>query len=190
MKIFGIGVNKTGTKSLGHALKTLGFDNNHNFDFKLIEEAKADDLTRIQDIINKHDSFEDWPYPLIYKKLDELYPDAKFILTLRKDPDTWFHSLVKHSKLTGPTKHREAIYGFSMPAQENKKAHIKYYNKHNNGVVEYFKDRPDKLLILNFETMDHQELWTKLCAFLGIEEVPEKRFPHMVYGKLRNRKKN
>ena len=119
MKIFGIGVNKTGTKSLGHGLHILGFKNNHNFDFKLIEDAQNGDLTQIQQIINKHDSFEDWPYPLIYKKLDELYPDAKFILTTRKDTDTWFHSLVKHSKLTGPTKHREAIYGHLMPTYEN-----------------------------------------------------------------------
>ena len=46
--------------------------------------------------------------------------------------------------------------------------------RHNAEVVEYFKDRPDDLLVMDITKEDP---WPRLCAFLG-EPVPSVPFPH------------
>ena len=49
------------------------------------------------------------------------------------------------------------------------------YEKHNEAVREYFKDRPEKLLTMCFENGDG---WNKLLPFLGIEGTPVADWPH------------
>ena len=48
------------------------------------------------------------------------------------------------------------------------------YRKHRQGILEYFKDRPEDLLIMDFAYGDG---WDKLCSFLS-KEIPDEPFPH------------
>ena len=67
-KIFGIGLNKTGTTTLGSCLKQLGYRHS-SFSLELLEASQRGDWSPIQRQIDAHDSFEDWPYPLLFERL-------------------------------------------------------------------------------------------------------------------------
>lgn len=173
LKIFGVGLNKTGTKTLGACMQTLGF-RNKSFDLDLLIDYSSGRFDNIDKIVENHDSFEDWPWPLMVKKFDMEHPEAKFILTLRKDPETWFSSLCKHAELTGPTQARKIVYGYEMP-HGHKNEHIEYYLNHQQEIVNYFKNRENKLLIVSWERGDG---WIELCKFLGQISIPSLSFPH------------
>jgi hypothetical protein len=114
MKVFGIGLNKTGTTTLAACLQELGFRHT-SCNLELTRNAAGGNLTPIFEHADQYESFEDWPWPLIYKELDQKYEDAKFILTRRTDASAWFSSLKRHALRTGPTEYREVAYGYPMP---------------------------------------------------------------------------
>lgn len=173
-KVFGIGLNKTGTTTLSQCLYLLGYRAAPFNDLLLEDVCLRKDFSKLKEWVDQYDSFEDWPYPLIFKELDRMYPGSKFILTLRKTPDTWFDSLKKHSLTTHPLTHsRKMMYGFAFP-HGRKKEHLKIYNEHNQRVREYFKNRPSDLIELCWENGDG---WEELCTFLDCE-IPAKPFPH------------
>ncbi|MFY0608254.1 MAG: hypothetical protein JXR10_16165 [Cyclobacteriaceae bacterium] len=174
MKIFGIGLNKTGTTSLGQALEILGYKKHLKSDLELLNAWSQGSLEVIQAAIDENEVFEDWPWPLTYEWVADKYPDAKFILTTRSSSERWFKSLCKHADKTGPTQFRKIVYGHEMP-HEFMEHHITYYNKHNENVRSFFKDNglTDRLLELCWE---HGDGWNQLCPFLN-HKVPSRDFP-------------
>lgn len=166
MKIFGVGLNKTGTTSLGYALELLGVGKHTSVNLELVRYWKAGNLEPIFKISDEFQIFEDWPWPLLYKELAEKYPSAKFILTKRISSEKWFESLCKHSLETGPTEYRKLIYGSYMP-HDFKKEYIDFYNYHNKNVLQYFNSEgKNRLLELCFEKGNG---WSELCDFLELE---------------------
>lgn len=172
MKIVGIGLNKTGTKSLGYCIQQWGFRH-----VSLCEEAfelwRSGDVPKLLTLVGHYDSFEDWPWPLVYKSIDKRFSGSKFILTKRKDPETWFESLCAHADRTGPTIYRKYIYGYEMP-HGHKNHHIKIYLDHLSSCREYFKKRPNDFLEVCWEEGDG---WSQLSSFLQLE-CPPIPFPH------------
>ncbi|MEM8491540.1 MAG: sulfotransferase family protein [Pseudomonadota bacterium] len=171
-KVFGIGFNKTGTTSLAEALKILGY-RHKSFDDALLEAYSSGDTQAVIDSAVEYDSFEDWPWPLAYRELDEAFPTAKFILTTRTDSGVWFESLRKHAVRTGPTQARHLVFGDSQVGDSNKERLIQMYQEHNQGVRAHFVTRSQQLLELCWES-GHG--WEELCEFLN-EPVPDVRFP-------------
>jgi len=172
-KVFGIGLNKTGTKTLGECLQILGY-RNKSYDLELLRSYAAGDIDIILKVTESFDSFEDWPWPLLFKEFDRNYPDAKFILTTRDNEETWFKSLCSHAEKTGPTEARKIVYSHYMPL-ENPEHHKNFYLLFNQSVCDYFSSRPFKLLTVCWERGD---AWEKICTFLD-RPVPEIPFPHM-----------
>lgn len=173
-KIFGIGLNKTGTTTLSKCGEILGFRCT-GCNRKLLEDVVLkNDFTRLKKIVSRYDLFEDWPWPLVYRQLDNLFPGSKFILTTRRNEERWLNSLKKHSLRTNPVKHcRKLAYGYNFP-HKHEQAHLQFYKKHNDDVRGYFKDRKDAFLEVCWE---HGDGWEKICAFLQ-KEVPDVPFPH------------
>ena len=63
--------------------------------------------------------------------------------------------------------------GKGLPKDD--KAHtLDVYNRHNEAVMNHFKDRPNDLLVVDFT---QGAGWDELCAFLG-HPVPAAPFPH------------
>ena len=93
-KIFCIGFHKTGTTSLETALTMLGYRvtgcNGIND-----PDIEKNVLKMAFELVGQYDAFQDNPWPIIFKELDEKFPGSKFILTLR-DSKSWRHSQVKH----------------------------------------------------------------------------------------------
>lgn len=174
-KVFGIGFHKTGTTSLDVALTTMGYKVcGHRLE--LAEDLFRNDLTRAFEITEQYDAFQDNPWPLLYRELDDRYPSSKFILTIR-DNEKWIKSVTNHFRTTH-TEMRRWIYGVGHP-EGNEELYLAKYQKHNNDVVEYFKHRPDDLLIVSWENGDG---WEKLCHFFG-RPVPSVPFPHANKGR-------
>ena len=171
-KVFCIGFHKTGTTSLEVALTKLGYRVAGSFGTKdpdiadmvhaLAREKAAD-----------YDAFEDNPWPILYRDLDEWYPGSRFILT-RRPPTDWIRSQVKDFATTEPPM-RRWIYGEDAGCPEgNEETYVARYERHNREVLEYFRDRPDDLLVMD---IPKDARWEPLCAFLG-HPVPDEPFPH------------
>ncbi|KYP09969.1 MAG: hypothetical protein A0129_15615 [Limnobacter sp. CACIAM 66H1] len=173
-KIFGIGLNKTGTTTLGECGRILGLRCT-GCDRKLLKDVVArNDFSQIIQKVRCYDLFEDWPWPLVYKDLDEMFPGSKFVLTVRSTEEKWLESLKSHSLRTHPFKHcRKLAYGFNFP-HTHEKDHIEFYKRHNESVRTYFEGRRSDFLELCWENGDGLD---KLCNFLG-HDVPDVPLPH------------
>jgi hypothetical protein len=180
-KVFGIGLSRTGTKSLTLALNMLGFKVAHYPDDEItLKELMAGKYNF--SLLNDFDGITDITVAPFYAQLDQLFPDSKFILTIR-DKQSWLRSVAAHfgkPVFEGTPSNentmllrrllRVAVYG-SYSFNEERFSYV--YDLHYKNVNEYFKDRPESLLIINiFE----EEGWEKLCPFLNLP-IFDKLFP-------------
>ena len=184
-KIFGIGWAKTGTSTLGECLKILGY-NHQSKNFNLVKDIKSGNLTKIIALAKEKETFEDWPWIIVYKEMDKAFPNSKFILTIR-DCDKWICSYLNMLENQGKASEdeiRRIIYGLPFP-NVTKQQLIERYMKHNREVMGYFQYRPKDLLVVNWEKDDG---WQKLCNFVG-KPTPYLAFPHANKGQYAKIKK-
>lgn len=175
MKLFGIGLNKTGTTTLGVCLQQLGFRHT-SWSLPLLEQVAMGQFEPLFEHVAAHDSFEDWPYPLVFAQLDRHFPGSRFILTRRSSPERWLASFEAHALRTDPqvgTRTRSLAYGLPYP-QLDPQAHLRRYEQHLQQVRAYFAQRPGDLLEVCWE---EQASWEPLCAFVQ-RPVPDLPFPH------------
>lgn len=176
VKVFGIGLNKTGTSTLAVCLKELGY-RHLGCRRDLLALYRSGRIDQVLREIDRHESFDDWPYPLMYRDLFERYGSrARFVLTTRSSAVVWLNSLKAHSLRTDPESHcRLLAYGYNYP-HEDEQAHLDLYAAHNADVVKFFADKhaSHQLLRVCWEDGDG---WNELCAFLGVP-TPRRPFPH------------
>jgi hypothetical protein len=183
-KVFCIGFHKTGTTTLEVALKKLGYRVTGSFGTKDPDIAsKVHEMAYT--MAERFDAFEDNPWPILYRELDVRFPGSKFILT-RRPAEAWIRSQVRDFATT-ETPMRRWIYGEGAGCPEgNESVYVERYERHNREVLEYFRDRPDDLLVMD---IPDDAGWEKLCAFLG-HAVPDKPFPHANKASLSRKIKN
>lgn len=175
MKVFGIGCPKTGTKTLGEALSLLGL-RGVSWEPQLLEEVLAGRTEAALEHARRYEAFDDLPWCLLYRELDQAFPGSKFILTVRKDSAAWLksfraHAVLGHGVLLGQDG-RRVKYG--IPRQPVLPEGVAGYEAHNAAVLSYFRDRPGNLLSVCWERGDG---WSELCGFLGLPP-PRLPFPH------------
>lgn len=198
-KIFCIGSGKTGTTSLEQALINFGYDLGPQARAEMLtSECYNRDFDRLIRFCKLHEAFQDAPFCWsdYYKVLDQAFPDSKFILTIRDSGEQWFNSLTNFhgknfsssSSLPSVEDLKNSKYGYLGMAYDNyvcfynypqtplydKDAYIKIYEDRNNEIIEYFKDRPDQLLILN---VSDETAYTDLGRFLNIKIPAGRKFP-------------
>ena len=192
-KIFCIGFNKTGTTTIEKTLKEFNFKLGNQIKGELlIFDWYKRDFKKIIKLCKTANAFQDVPFslPFTYIILDQYFKNAKFILSIRNNEDQWYNSLTKfHSKLFSdgsaiPTckQLKEAEYrykGFVYQTFKliyntkdddiyNKETLINLYNNHNYLVKEYFKSRPEKLIVINVSKKND---YFRLCEFLNIKPL-------------------
>lgn len=190
-KVFGIGFQKTGTSSLSAALTILGYRvkgwlaiNRPDKVQRYVEAGNPITLEKLAaaciPIAQRYDAFEDNPWCLIFRELDAAFPGSKFILTRRKNPQAWVRSVAGHFG-ERQTPIMDFIYGAGRPPKGNEQLYLDRYLRHNAEVIDYFRDRPGDLLILETEKAD----WAPLCAFLGRSAPSLRPYPHANSAKSR-----
>ncbi|MHA6289645.1 sulfotransferase family protein [Maricaulis sp. CAU 1757] len=184
-KIFGLGLSRTGTRSLTSALQILGFDCSHY----PIDEDTYIELSNAQydlTLLRYHDGLTDITTAPFFHQFDKHYPGSKFILTVR-DKEEWLASCSRHwynrpafKDCNDPDEEvhirmrqflRSAVYGCYNYDRER---FSWVYDEHVRRVMEHFKDRPDDLLIID---VCSGEGFEKLAPFLE-RPVPSEPFPH------------
>jgi tetratricopeptide (TPR) repeat protein len=198
-KIFCIGANKTGTTSLKNAFSSLGLTvGDQGIAELLVFDWAQQDYRRIIKYCRSAEAFQDAPFSCddTFQAMDEAFPGSKFILTVRNNADEWYESLVRfHSKIVGkgriPTADDLRQFNYRFPgfvlnglklvfgADESepysRERYIQWYEEHNNKIKQYFKGRPDDLLVLNVAETDAME---RLLVFLGYPYTGQK-MPHL-----------
>jgi hypothetical protein len=185
-KLFGIGLQKTGTNSLTVALNLLGVNTIHYpHDNQTYDELKRAHYNL--SIMQKYQGATDLPIALYYPHLDKQFPNSKFILTVR-DLDSWLTSTENHWRVN------QSLYNENQtsPRPEYKKMALflatsllgchfferqrfSYcYQKHNQDVENYFVNRREDFLILD---VSKSNAWELLANFLN-KPVPNIDFPH------------
>lgn len=172
MKVVGIGFGKTGTSTLAACLRQFGF-RHKTWDKRLYDAYARGDMRAIDAVLAAHDSFDDWPWPMLYRDIDARYPGSKFILTIRKDPETWLRSLETHARRRTRRTRVWQIYDLRPDEFDAAKVRQRYLS-HIQEARAYFKDRPKDFLEVCWEAGDG---WDKLARFLG-KPVPSVPFPH------------
>ena len=199
-KVFCIGFNKTGTTSVEQVLKDFGYPlGNQPAAEMLLHDCNKQDCGRLIRYCQTAEAFQDIPFslPQTYRHLDNAFPKAKFILTIRDSKEQWYQSLLRfHAKLFSSDKNRppsvtdleNALYRykgfgldvmkmvFSYPEVElyDCDYYTKVYEDHNKSVIEYFNDRPGKLLVLN---ISQPNAYQELAYFLNVRVSDRSRFP-------------
>lgn len=176
-KIFILGFHKTGTTSLAKALVVLGYricgfvnpPSNYTPETHTKEELFENTY---KPLLNRYDVFEDTPWFIFYKELLDLYPEAKFILTIRP-VDKWYKSALKHFGGYDRKSFHWIYDGVGDPAGKME-LFISKYKQHNKDVIEYFRKNDKDLLIMN---LPEDFNWDVICNFLNCGK-PLGDFPH------------
>jgi len=189
MKIFEVGLGRTGSRSVTMAAEILGFKAKHGFkkspEYEIDATYKALRGKYDFDIIRDHDFLSNLGTP-IYRQLDRAYPDAKFILTVR-DFNDWFLSCRRN------TVDREDVFDEFDQGEVSYRAFDRLltfgslvitddlakeaYMRHTMEVKEHFRSYmfDDKFITMNVCGGDG---WETLCPFLE-KDIPDVEFPHL-----------
>ena len=192
-KVFCIGLVKTGTTSLGQALKDLGYrvGDQHQGEL-LLKDYVAGNFQSIVEFCRMSDAFQDAPFsfPLTYVALDQHFPNAKFVLSVRDNVEQWYRSLIQfHGNLFGggriPTREDlmratycypgfmwEAIHSvWNTPEDDpyHKPTLAAYYQRHNESVRDYFRTKSNFLEI----NVSDKSAYQRFCEFLGKKPVAD-----------------
>ncbi|MCP2729838.1 sulfotransferase family protein [Limnofasciculus baicalensis] len=170
MKVFGIGMANTENASLTMALNQLGIHVLHSLNEEIILKELMAGKYNLS-IFNEFDGITATAVAPFFPQLDQMFPDSKFILTVR-DRESWLKSVEEtwqikdiRDGLDNEPKNqirilqRVAIFG-TYKFNRERLSYI--YDLHYKTVMEYFKDRPESLLIID---ICGGEGWEKLCPF-------------------------
>ena len=183
MKVFCIGLSKTGTRSLHDALQLLGFRSVHWGGPQLqtavqrgpaireaVERALQEGRPLLEDL-EEADAYSDiHALSVNFDVLDRQYPGSKFILTVR-DMDSWLESRKRHVEANQAMREQGTYQGTFLEVDvAGWRAEAL---SHEERVQTHFVGRPDDLLKIDLAAGDG---WDRLCPFLGVA-TPSEPFP-------------
>lgn len=155
-KVFCIGLGRTGTRSLTRAIQMLGYNTVKN--------------PRDLNILQYFDASSDVLIAANYQQLDVLYPNSKYIITVRDIP-SWLGSWERHNDRSLSRFNNELpqwvkdfrvmLYGqweFDRTVWQAK------YNQHYNSARNYFSGNSNFIVFNIFE----DDRWQKLTQFLAL----------------------
>lgn len=184
-KVFGIGLSRTGTRSLTAALHVLGWDTVHYPTDAASLEAMARGDGDFP-LLRHYDGLTDITTVPFVHELDARYPGSKFVLTTR-EPEGWLRSCENHWRGRSPFEPpqdedhrvhmeirrflRAAVYGCYAFAPER---FVRVRDAHTAAMRAYFAERPGDYLEIDVTA---GQGWETLAPFLGVP-VPPHPFPH------------
>jgi len=160
-KVFVIGYNKTGTTSLGKALKILGYDHSSFNRFVWRAFYKRGDIQSVIRYTSKFESFDDLPWLKedMIPILDESFPNSKWIYPTREE-EAWKRSYTRWSNKMGWVVDEDEGW--------------QNYQQHSEFVRSYFSKRQSDILELSVSQCNGFDI---LAGFLN-KQAPFSDFPH------------
>ncbi len=174
-KVICVGQPKTGTTSLGEALRLLGY-NVAGWNPLLLDQFGKGEIQGIITAYEQYDAFVDlpWSHPLVFPLLESRDPSAVFIQTIRPE-ESWIQSVQRHFASTR-TPDRYRIVDFEKKAT----GLVSQYIERNIQVRKYLSEKNRKILVIDISKGD---TWSELQAFLGLHLNAETMsFPHLNRG--------
>ncbi len=181
-RVFVVGLSKTGTTSMDHALGRLGFLHAHWAHPLTNLLLRPDDATLLE-------AMSDTPVSNAVETLAQRHPAARFILTLRPLA-SWLRSMTGHygrhrgapdmdslrHLVTEPDRapHGEAWRVVHRDLYTRHPDFPTAYAAHEARVEAVFHDAPNRILRFDVVSGDG---YPKLCDFLGLA-VPDEAYPH------------
>jgi len=181
MRIFIIGFNRTGTRSLDNFFSKNGLTTIHWDQGRIARKIKKNhdrDIPILKDypdtlVFSDMEDYKRLNYAHVtyFKDLYHQYPDSKFILNTR-DIENWINSRNNHlkgwyvkelCKLIGTDKD-----GLNIRWRND-------YYSHHKEVSDFFKDKPNKLVIFDIETDNIQ----KIINFISEYNLDKKLYEHI-----------
>ena len=174
LKVFGVGLSRTGTSSLADALVLLGLRVVH-FDHDLLPFLPSEMPFNFEGFYDDFDAALDIPTAAYYEELLHFYPNALFILTDR-DAEGWYRSWSEYLAILRETilppgavetvdvrllhKH---VYGTELPEHDT---WVRSFNAHNENVRATIPSA--QLLHLTREDIQ-SDPFGRICAFLRLD---------------------
>ncbi len=191
-KVFGIGLSRTGTLSLTHALAVLGLRATH-FPMDRATRAEIANYLRANDsstslrltALARWDAITDTPAACTYDALDRAYPGSRFVLTVR-DRESWllsceryWHDVLLPLLERRPPEVRDYINLINRAIYETEVFDSGLFNaaydRHLISVTDHFHGRSRDFIVLD---LGAGEGWAELCSFLQ-RPPPQRPFPHL-----------
>jgi hypothetical protein len=172
VKIFCIGLNKTGTISLDQALGELGFTTLHwgGPASRLAVERAIREGKPLLEHLPDCDAYSDIQrLSTSFDVLDQQYPGSRFILTTRPI-DGWLDSRRRHVERNRERRARGEYDGTFLEIEPDRWR--AQFIDHHARVERYFAGRDD-MLVMRITEGDGYE---RLCPFLGVPR-PSTPFP-------------
>ncbi len=94
---------------------------------------------------------------LLYQELDRQYPGSKFILNIRRKED-WLLSRCNHKTKYNSDLLQRVAKQYGMSTAKTYALWSEHWDSHIKGVLEYFKDRPNDLLIFDIDNDSPQKI--------------------------------
>lgn len=192
LRIVGAGLGRTGTHSLKLALERLldapcyhMYEVLQHLDHAPVWHAAIrGEQVDWQPVLGDYAAIVDWPGAAVWRELASTYPEAKVLLSTRRDAATWLKSARATIMGTEPENKMEddpSLPGFVPmvrdmfasfePDWRNDDAAMAAYDRHNAAVR---NEVPPERLV-EWQPGDG---WGPLCTALGVA-VPEEDFPHV-----------
>jgi hypothetical protein len=187
--VIGVGLPRTGTKSLQAALERLlggrcyhmheVFDNLDHVD--VWQAALAGHPPDWRHFLGDYSAAVDWPVAAFWQELNESYPDAIMLLSLRADARTWWGSanstVLQAARDEQPAEYarwqilfRNLLAQRFTPDWDRPEAAMAAYERHNQAVQDGLRGR-----LVEWHV---EEGWQPICRALGVP-VPDEPFPHL-----------
>lgn len=187
-RIFQIGFNKCGTRSLNHLMKRNDIKSIHYGGGKIAEtmfrhyrnnepliDIRYRDITFFSDM----ESIVEPNKPLyvgtqLFKQLYYQYPNSIFILNIR-DKQNWIQSRINHGSKPGEVQYLDIIMKkLNLSEKEVIELWNKDWDDHLKNVKDFFKNKPDKLIVYNIETESINILVEKLSPHIKLDATKYK----------------
>ena len=172
-RVFGIGLNKTGTSSFHRAMELLGLSSLHWGGppvRQAVEAALAAGEPLLSPLDDGYDAFSDiLPLARHVDLLDEQYPGSRFVLTVR-EVDAWVDSRRRHVERNVRLADEGTYAGRFLVVDEP--AWRAEWDEHVERVRGHFAGRPGFLEVDITAGAD----WAPFCELLGLAD-PGVPFP-------------
>lgn len=160
LRVFQIGFNKCGTRSLFHLFKDSGLPSVHydggriaNTMFRHHRNKRPLIDIRYRNTVffsDMENVFQENPLYVsqhLYKKLDKQYPNSRFILNIR-DKKNWLKSRSLHKEGDYLKENADKL---GISEEEMIQVWSQEWDDHIKNVLLYFHHKPRKLLVFNIE---------------------------------------